>query len=381
MTIDTSYQDSLPFLLAGNAGSIVIASSPNEKITVTLEYIRTRFGNGGGSSVEYSATFGLNLSSAGSFVLDLQKILLSIAHMLVPISSAAATGRPLYSYDIALTFESETGGETLNWMKSAYPGRLDDAFLEDIYEGLSFISSRPQISLSRMDGKSDRLPFVHTEDTTVSAILYFDLIPPVQINIAESAAAALSAVDVSFGAMRNAADDAGYSGQKFSAYDIFMSRDVVDDDGSTSTVKSEVLRFIVPDRKVTAFEFVSSAGTSEPIYAAGHMKTETKSEVKTFISKGVENEMTNDSSLVHETFTGHLASADEVRYWREFFDSSRRYALVDGDTRRITVTDIDSESTDGELNAFSFKWKFADRDSDPSRTPIRKELKQYRTKI
>lgn len=381
MTIDTSYQDSLPFLLAGNAGSIVIASSPNEKITVTLEYIRTRLGDGGGSRVEYSATFGLKMSSSGSFILDLRKILLSIAHILVQISSAAATGQPLYSYDISLTFESESGNETLNWMKSAYPGSLDSAFLEGIYEGRSFISSRPQISLSRVDGKSDRLPFVHTEDTTVSAILYFDLIPPVLINIAKTAVAALSAVDVSFGAMRNAADDAGYSGQKFSAYDIFMSRDVVDDDGSTSTVKSEVLRFIVPDRKVTTFEFVSSAGTSEPIYAAGHMKTETKSEVKTFISKGVENEMTNDSSLIHETFTGHLASADEVRFWREFFASSRRYALVDGDARRIAVTDIDSESTDGELNAFSFKWKFADRDSDPSRTPIRKELKQYRTKI
>ena len=381
MTIDTSYQDSLPFLLAGNAGSIVIASSPNEKITVTLEYIRTRFGNGGGSRVEYSATFGLKMSSAGSFVLDLREILLSIAHILVPISSAAATGQPLYSYDIALTFESESGNETLNWMKSAYPGRLDSTFLEDIYIGRSFISSRPQISLSRMGSKSDKLPFVHTEDTTVSAILYFDLIPPVQINIAEGVRAALSAVDVSYKAMRNAADDAGYSGQEFSAYDIFMSRNVGGNDGTTSTVKSEVLRFIVPDRKVTAFEFVSSAGALEPIYATGQGKTETKSEVKTFSTNGVENEMSNDGSLIHETFTGHLASTDEVRFWREFFASSRRYAIVDGDEIRIVVTDIDSESTDGELNSFSFKWKFADRDLDPSRTPVRRKLKQYRTKI
>ena len=380
MTIDTSYQDSLPFLFAGNAGSIVIASSPNEKISVTMEYIRTRLGDGGGSRIAYSAAFELKMSSAGSFVLDLRKILLSIVHILTPISSAAAIGQPLYSYDIALTFESETGSESLNWMKEAYPGSLDSNFLEDIYDGRSFISARPQISLSRMDGKADRLPFVHTEDTTVSAILYFDLIPPVQINIAESAVAVLSAVDVSFSAMRSAADDAGYGGQEFSAYDIFMSRDVVGDDGATSTVKSEVLRFIVPGRKVTAFEFVSSAGALEPIYAAGQSKTETQSEVKTFTTNGVENEMSNDSSLIHETFTGHLASADEVRFWREFFASSRRYALVNGESRRIVVTDIDSESTAGELNAFSFKWKFADRDDDPSRTPVRKELKQYRIK-
>ena len=379
MTIDTSYQDSLPFLFSGNAGSIRISASPNEAVPVTIEVQRRYFAVVGSPTILYHTDFELKTGSDGTLDLDLGKIFSALGPILPTATDQALAGLYVrYVYRVVMLF-GEKNTVSRDWV--VIPGKPDNAFLEDIYGRRSFITARPQISTARTDGQPDWLPF-NGGSATVVATVYSDMLPPVQLMLDGSGAYLLSKTNVSLDAVRKEADKAGLAGHRITAYDIHLESSVRDDDGNvTETVKSETLRFIVPDRKATVFEFVSSVGAMETVYATGRRKTELESEASSFTNGGVETELVNDWRITHETFTGHLASADELRFWREFFASSKRYAVVDGEPLRIAVTEIDAESTEGELGAFSFKWRFADRYADPARKAERRELKQFRPKI
>ena len=387
MTIDTSYQDQFPFLFAGNAGTIKISASANEEIPVKAEHIRrskkkSTHGFVLVAKTDYEAEFSLSADSFGKLELDLSRICLAIQSVLpsasAPLFLPSSYGGPLKPRDsIRMTFG--TDGNSV-FEKTVFFGRVGDGMLSEIYGHKCFITSRPQIGYSRMDGENDNLAVV-AGNTRILATLYLGLLPPAEIIVGEFDED-LTAADVSYSTIRDLADTAGYSGHEIKAYDIWAETSLTDDDGNvTSVVKSEVLRFIVPDRKVSTFEFLSSVGVLEPIYAMGSKKSEVETETRTFVNDGVERELTNDSRIVHETFTGWLAGADEVRFWQEFFSSAERYAVIDGVSRGIIIDEIDSESTAGELNAFSFKWHYADKYADPSRTPERKELKQYKPTI
>lgn len=383
MTIDTSYQDSLPFLFSGNAGSIRISASPNEAVPVTIELRCEHKKPGEDDAVLYHTDFELKTGSDGMLDLDLSKIFGALDHMLPTVTDQAVVHGFNWDNYYVIMF---LGKDRRIWMKTVIPGKPDDTFLADIYGGRSFITARPQISTARTDGQPDWLPFYGGKDTDwaeVMATVYSDMLPPLQVLLRQIIGVSmLSKTDVSLDAVRKAADKAGLAGHRITAYDIHLESSVRDDDGNvTETVKSETLRFIVPDRKATVFEFVSSVGAMETVYATGRRKTELESEASSFTNGGVETELVNDWRITHETFTGHLASADELRFWREFFASSKRYAVVDGEPLRIAVTEIDAESTEGELGAFSFKWRFADRYADPARKAARRELKQFRPKI
>lgn len=381
MTIDTSYQDQFPFLFAGNAGTIRISASPNEEIPIKLQYIKTRYGSSGGSVVEYETSFTMKAGKNGSVSLPLDSIVRCLQPILRSVSSNAGSGqyRPKASSFLRITFGD--GDDAVFWDKEIYPGTVGYDFLKDVYEQRCFLTARPQIGLARTDGQTDDLA-LSPDGTTVFAFLYFDIIAPVKTTVASGLRLKPALVSVSYDNIRAIADETGYSGYELKAYDVWMETEMTDDDGNvTSVMKSEVLRFIVPNHKVSMFEFLSSVGAIEPIYAAGSKKSEVETETRTFVNDGVERELTNDSRLVHETFTGWLASADEVRFWREFFSSAERYAVIDGVSREIIIDEIDSESTAGELNAFSFKWHYADKYADPARTPVRKELKQYNPTI
>lgn len=387
MTIDTSYQDQFPFLFAGNAGTIRISASADEEIPIKVEHIRrykkkAPHGFVLVAETDYETEFRMLADSSGVLELDFSGICRAIPFAFLSDPGSLFIRAPHSSsavpYDfIRLTFGTD---DSHVFKKTVFYGHVDDGMLSEIYGHKCFITSRPQISRSRMDGKIDDLAFA-PGNTRILAMLYLELLPPTEIVVGEFDEY-LTAADVSYFTIRDLADTAGYSGHEIRAYDILAETSLTDDDGNvTSVVKSEVLRFIVPNHKVSTFEFLSSVGAIEPIYAAGSKKSEVETETRTFVNDGVERELTNDSRLVHETFTGWLASADEVRFWREFFSSAERYAVTDGVSREIIIDEIDSESTAGELNAFSFKWHYADKYADPARTPVRKELKQYNPTI
>lgn len=387
MTIDTSYQDRFPFLFAGNAGTIRISASANEEIPIKVEHVRRRTrkvptGLALIAETDYETAFRMLADSSGVLELDFSGVCRAIPSALLSDPGSLFIRAPHSSSVMPRDFIRVTFGsdDSHIFEKTVFYGHVDDNMLSEIYGHKCFITSRPQISRSRTDGENDDLAFA-PGTTRILATLYFGLLPPTEI-VAGEFSEDLTAADVSYSAIRDLADAAGYSGHEIRAYDIWAETSLTDDDGNvTSVVKSEVLRFIVPDRKVSTFEFLSSVGMIEPIYAMGSKKLEVETETRTFVNDGVERELANDSRLVHETFTGWLASADEVRFWQEFFSSAERYAVIDGVSRRIVVDEVDSESTEGELNAFSFKWHYADKYADPARTPARKELKQYKPTI
>ena len=80
MTIDTSYQDQFPFLFAGNAGTIKITASANERVPIELSYVSIK----GVSSpvILYHATFALTAGMNGRIELNFKEILLSMSSIL-----------------------------------------------------------------------------------------------------------------------------------------------------------------------------------------------------------------------------------------------------------------------------------------------------------
>ncbi len=373
MTIDTSYQDQFPFLFAGNAGTIKITVSANEAIPIIIE---SRKYSGTKVTEFFQTYFTVKANERGIYELDLTDILSSM--------SFAFNGKPNVGFGEFLRYDQRFllrlgDDDDITWDKTVLSGKLSDSMLKNVYEHRCFVTVRPLVSFARADGKPDYMMFVPSQ-SVISVVVYSDIMPPFMPTVGIKWIRRIGTFDVSLANIQRLLDTKGYSGLKITAYDIFLESQVTDGD-VTSVVKSEVLRFIVPDRKVSAFEFLSSVGMLEPIYAVGRKKSEVETETKTFVNDGVERELTNDSRLVHETFTGWLASADDVRFWQEFFSSAERYAVIDGVSRRIVVDEIDSECTDGELSAFSFKWHYADKYADPARMPMRKELKQYKPTI
>lgn len=370
MTIDTSYQDQFPFLFAGNAGTIKITALANEAIPIIIE---SRKYAGTNVTEFFQASFTVAANERGIYELDLADILSSMSFAFNGAPNVGFGG--LLGYDQRFMLRLGDDDE-ITWDKRVFFGTLSDLMLKNVYEHRCFMTIRSLVSFARIDGKPDYIMFAPSQ-TVISVVVYSDIMPPLMPVVGIKWSRDVGTYDVSFGNIRRVVNAAGYSELKITAYDIFLESQVADGN-VTSTVKSETLRFIVPDRKFSMFEFLGSVGMLEPIYATGSRTSEVETETKTFVNDGVERELVNDSRLIHETFTGWLASADEVRFWQEFFSSAKRYAVVDGVSRRIVIDEVDSEGTEGELNAFSFKWHYADKHDDPSMVPIRKELKQYK---
>lgn len=376
MTIDTSYQDQFPFLFAGNAGTIKITASANERVPIEISYVSVK----GSSSpvILYQSTFALTADMSGRIELNFKEILLSILSILPGFKNEYLGSG---GFIFGVTREQiwiKFGEGSVTHKYRVFAGQLEDEECKRVYDGRKFITVRSQIGVSKTTG-TDYVPIVAGDNSNLFFVFYFDIIPPVKYQYPYSLVKGLDSVDMAYPSIRKFADDAGYSEYELKAYDIWAETSLKDDNGAvTSVVKSEVLRFIVSDSKVSIFEFLGSVGLMETIYATGNRKTELTTEPTSFTNGGIECELTNDSHLIHETFTGWLASADEVRFWQEFFSSAKRYAVVDGVSRRIVIDEVDSEGTEGELNAFSFKWHYADKHDDPSMVPIRKELKQYK---
>lgn len=377
MIIDTSYQDQFPFLFAGNAGTIKITASANERVPIEISYVSVK----GSSSpvILYQSTFALTADMSGRIELNFKEILLSMLSILSGFKNEFLGG---FIFGVTereqIWIKFGEGSDAVTHKYRVFAGQLEDEECKRVYDGRKFITVRSQIGVSKTTG-TDYVPIVAGDNSNLFFVFYFDIIPPVKYQYPYVLGKGLNSVDMAYPSIRKFADDAGYSEYELKAYDIWAETSLKDDNGAvTSVVKSEVLRFIVSDSKVSIFEFLGSVGLMETIYATGNRKTELTTEPTSFTNGGIECELTNDSRLIHETFTGWLASADEVRFWQEFFSSAKRYAVVDGVSRRIVVDEVNSEGTEGELNAFSFKWHYADKHDDPSMVPIRKELKQYK---
>ena len=364
MTIDTSYQDQFPFLFAGNAGEITILYlTKNSRVDVSISVYFAL------SNVSH--TFSL-LATGNRVVIPLKDILCAL-----PLPDEMPQS-PVYIGGL-VKLEIQAGQESKSWQSWVMFGaRIPENQILPVYNGRQFISIRPQQHI--IDGNTEeRICAVLKESSNarLEATIFSDILSPLRLQLNSNQTWDLIGImsqRISLSLMEKLASDASSPGLNILGFDI----NVVFELEAGKEERGETMRYFVHRGKADTFQFYGSFGVLETIYATGNRKTELSTETASFTNGGIEQELTNDSRLIHETFTGWLASADEVRFWQEFFSSAKRYAVVDGVSRRIVIDEVDSEGTEGELNAFSFKWHYADKHDDPSMVPIRKELKQYK---
>lgn len=365
MTIDTSYQDQFPVLFAGNAGTIPIRET------------------GTGASVNIKFTF---YEAQSNFTHEFS-LLCGKVGTDIPLKDILSALRASYDQMTFVRsglayFEIRCGEATATWKKYVILGATIPAGrIENILSGRGFISARPQV-YQIDDASTEELCIMSsgTSGLRIDMMVYSRDLPPFSVTLAsknDADAIGLISKSISLQSIENLLSESGHPDLDIIAFDAY----VVIELEAGKEEHGDALRYIVNRGKNDVFRFYGSYGLLETIYATGSGKSEVQTETKTFINSGVERELVNDSHIQHETFTGWLASADEVRFWQEFFSSVERYAVIDGVSRRIVIDEIDSESTAGELNAFSFKWHYADKYADPSRIPVRKELKQYKPTI
>lgn len=366
MTLNKSYQDSCPFLFAGNAGTLSISGAA---AYATLE-VKAKLGVGNvsyGINPVWEALFTLKTNSSGYAELDLAELATSIEDLLPEFGSGSSL--PFYIY-------FSDGSTTLAMLaKDIYRGRIPDSILSSIYSGYQPLTVRPQVYATRED-TSEKLAVLNKGGYVgyvCKAKIYFGDGTSATFTLASaSSKVSYYMFTVSYSAVRALATGS-YSSRKILAYDIWTVLG--------GAVTGRTMRYVVDRGRAEAFRFRGSFGMKENIWARGVRKSEVESETATLVNGGTERELTNDSRIIRESFTGHLRNAEEVRFWQEFFAATERYAVVGGDERRIAIDDIDSEGTEGELSAFSFKWHYADRDDDPARVPARGNLSAYNSDV
>ncbi len=391
MTADTSYQDSLPFLLAGNAGTIAVSGISGGSVTLAIrQYTRKSTRRYSGTVVtykdNYSSEVTLLADSGGTLTLKVGDILHSLSSLLKGIGPPRYTQYGIGTQAMSITetdfvemklTDSETTLTLID--KQVFMGKVPQTFLDGIYAGTELITVRPQIYRTDPDGVESLILLCPAGTVVLKARLWFDVATAQEISFYDTSSS-LSQISVGYSEMRAAADDAGYSSQRLLAYDIWAETTVHEEDSDTDIVtSSSILRYITDDRaSLEAFLFRSSLGTLERIYTVRDGKAEAASEVTRFSNSERETELFNEFTLKRESFSGYVGTAEELRYWQEFFASAERYVELDGTQYGIVVDDIDGESADRELNSVSFTWHFADRLEELSRTPRRQELTNFR---
>lgn len=144
------------------------------------------------------------------------------------------------------------------------------------------------------------------------------------------------------------------------SYALWIER--VDSRGETTTgtpVKFKVSR----DRleRVT-YKFVNPKGGWEYIHASGDLKRSIETETGTFVTSGVETELSNDFTKTMEQNSGHIGGAAEAEFWLGFLASKERYVReTDGRERLIVITDSSPSVTDLKVGELSFTWHYSNK--------------------
>ena len=123
-------------------------------------------------------------------------------------------------------------------------------------------------------------------------------------------------------------------------------------------------RFIVKPTRLRQreFLFVNSLGVLDTAFATGDVSRDTESEMATARISGQDVELTNYAVEHFKVSTGGLRKRRDMDQWQDFFRSTDRWVLLQGDDpRRIVIDSIESEMTEHKLSGVSFTYHYADR--------------------
>lgn len=123
-------------------------------------------------------------------------------------------------------------------------------------------------------------------------------------------------------------------------------------------------RFIVePNRlRQREFLFANSLGVLDTVFATGDVSRDTESEIAVARIDGQDVELTNDAVEHFKVNSGGLRKRRDMDQWQDFFRSTDRWVLLQGDElRRIVIDSIESDMTEHKLSGASFTYHYADR--------------------
>ena len=143
----------------------------------------------------------------------------------------------------------------------------------------------------------------------------------------------------------------GVSGKTVLGYDVY-----------TNNILAH--RFIVKPARLRQREFLyaNSLGALDTVFATGDISRDTASELATARIGGQEVELSNDAVEHFKANTGGLRKRREMDQWQDFFRSTDRWVLLQGDVlRRIVIDSIESDMKEHKLSGASFTYHYADR--------------------
>ena len=112
------------------------------------------------------------------------------------------------------------------------------------------------------------------------------------------------------------------------------------------------------------YKFTNRKGAMEYIHASGELKRSIDTETGTFITSGVETEMTNDAKRTMEQNSGHIGGASEAEFWLDFLESRERLVReTDGTERPIVVEDSNPSVADLKVGELTFKWHYGNKNN------------------
>lgn len=141
------------------------------------------------------------------------------------------------------------------------------------------------------------------------------------------------------------------TGKTVLAYDVY-----------TSNILAH--RFIVKPIRLRQreFLFVNSLGVLDTVFATGDVSRDTECEIATARINGQDVELTNDAVEHFKVNSGGLRKRRDMDQWQEFFRSTDRWVLLQGDViRRIVIDSVEPDMTEHRLSGVNFTYHYADR--------------------
>lgn len=102
-------------------------------------------------------------------------------------------------------------------------------------------------------------------------------------------------------------------------------------------------------------------GGFDTLMMQGTSVLKSEGENETFICNEVEKELTNGYTSYWEASTGYIDTERIAAQYQDFIKSTHRWLCHRGVWRRIVVDEYKVEHTPRELNAYTFKYHFAER--------------------
>ncbi|MGM9767870.1 MAG: hypothetical protein ACI3Z0_05350 [Candidatus Cryptobacteroides sp.] len=296
----------------------------------------------------------LAIPVAGEVILHLKDILTALEDKIkFPLISQGDIIRNISTVTIK-------AGDDAIWDHYVFPGGADSMMISNC----PVLTARPQKARTFTDGIERHVTKwdVPTGGIKLECRLRFQTGVPqdIQILYNKASGTVIEDADVSYKAIREAADNEGYESERITSYSIRPVYTIIE---KPPHQYGPWQHFIVCHGRHHQYLFRNHYGAIDTIYAVGQLARSVDSEISTFLSERTERELTNDAVVKYEQNSGYLISNEEVRFWSEFFRSKERYAVVSGEIRPIVVDSISMEAKGDEVNSVKFQWHYSELDT------------------